>query len=86
MAIAGMAVLHECGLRVPGDVSVTGYDGAALGRHTFPTLTTVVADPMAWGRTAAEVLLQHVAEGQAPSVELPPAQLVIRNSTGRPTP
>jgi DNA-binding LacI/PurR family transcriptional regulator len=86
MAIAGMGLLQQRGLRVPEDMSVTGFDGAALGRYTYPALTTVVADPMAWGRTAAEVLLQLITEGHAPSVELAPAQLVVRTSTGRPTP
>jgi len=86
MAIAGLGVLQQRGLQVPKDLSITGFDGAELGQHTYPTLTTVVADPLAWGRAAAEVLLRQVTTGQADDVELPPARLVIRGSTGRPPP
>ncbi|MCW2811789.1 MAG: LacI family transcriptional regulator, partial [Friedmanniella sp.] len=73
MAIAGLGVAHQRGLRVPADLSVVGFDGSELARHVFPALTTVVADPVAWGRAAAEVLLRLVRDGKAESVELPPA-------------
>lgn len=84
MAIAGIGIAHQRGLRVPGDLSVTGFDGSDLGRHVFPTLTTVAADPVMWGREAAHVLLQLVHTGQASDLELPPAQLVVRESTAHP--
>lgn len=84
MAIAGIGVAHQRGLRVPIDLSVIGFDGTDLGRHIFPTLTTVVADPLTWGHQAAAVLLQLVATGTVSDFELPPAQLVIRESTRSP--
>ncbi|HEY5821119.1 MAG TPA: LacI family DNA-binding transcriptional regulator [Propionibacteriaceae bacterium] len=84
MAIAGMAVLYERGLRVPEDVSVVGFDGSELGRHVFPRLTTVVADPLAWGIAAARTLLRLVGDGSADDLELAPAGLLVRESTGAP--
>lgn len=84
MAIAAMGVMHQRGLRVPGDVSVVGFDGIDLGNHIFPTLTTVRADPVGWGQESARVLLQLVSSGAAEDQELPAAQLVVRNSTGPP--
>lgn len=86
MAVAGVAVLQRRGLRVPQDCSVTGFDGMDLGAHLHPALTTVEADPVAWGSAAAAVLLRLLAEGHAEDVELPAAALVLRGSTGPPAP
>ncbi len=86
MAIAGIGVAHQRGLDVPADLSVSGFDGVDLGRHIFPALTTVVADPVSWGREAARVLLHLIANGQADDLELPSAQLVVRKSTAPPPP
>lgn len=86
MAVAGLAVLQREGLRVPADCSVTGFDGSDLGRHLHPALTTVEADPLAWGRAAAAVLLRLLDDGRADDLELPAASLVLRSSTGPPPP
>ena len=84
MAVAGLAVLQRQGLRVPEDCSVTGFDGMDIGRHLHPALTTVEADPLAWGRAAAAVLLRLLDDGRAEDLELPAAALVLRSSTGSP--
>ncbi len=84
MAIAAIGVMHQRGLDVPGDISVAGFDGIDLGRHVFPTLTTVMADPVSWGQEAAQVLLQLVSSGAGEDRELPAAELVVRNSTSAP--
>ncbi len=84
MAIAAVGVLHERGLQVPRDVSVAGFDGIDLGRCIYPTLTTVMADPVGWGQEAARVLLQLVSSGAAEDYDLPAARLVVRDSTGAP--
>ena len=84
MAIAGLGVLHARGIGVPDDVSVVGFDGIELGRHVFPALTTVEADPEAWGAAAAATLLALIADGQAADVELRPARLLLRDSTAPP--
>ncbi|MBP2418830.1 LacI family DNA-binding transcriptional regulator [Microlunatus capsulatus] len=84
MAVAGLAVLQRRGLRVPQDCSVTGFDGMELGAHLHPALTTVGADPLAWGRAAAGVLLRLLDDGRAEDLELPAAALLVRSSTGPP--
>jgi DNA-binding LacI/PurR family transcriptional regulator len=81
MAMAGLGVLHARSIRVPQEVSVVGFDRIDMGRHTFPSLTTVEADPEGWGAAAARTLLAVIADGHAPDVELPPAQLVLGGST-----
>jgi DNA-binding LacI/PurR family transcriptional regulator len=66
MAIAGIGVARERGLRVPGDLSVIGYDDISLAQHIDPPLTTVRQDPVAAGRIAAARLLATL---NAPSPE-----------------
>lgn len=76
MAIAGLAAAQRNGVRVPDDVSITGFDGVELASYVHPPLTTVVTDPFSWGRSAAAVLLATVGAQQPvaqPSVAQPPA-------------
>ncbi|MBF4572366.1 LacI family DNA-binding transcriptional regulator [Herbiconiux sp. VKM Ac-1786] len=82
MAIAGIGIAHERGLRVPRDLSVAGFDDSELARYVFPSVTSVRSDPLVWGEQAARTLLQLVATGSADDVALPPARLVVRASTG----
>lgn len=82
MAVAGLGVLQEAGVAVPGEMSVVGFDGTELARHTHPALTTVRSDPEQWGAAAARTLLDLAATGRASDVRLPPAELVPARSTG----
>jgi DNA-binding LacI/PurR family transcriptional regulator len=84
MAIAGMAVAHERGLSLPGDLSIAGMDGSDMGEWVYPTLTSLGNAPSQWGRAAAETLLRLIEEGTAPDVELPGADLIRRASTAAP--
>jgi DNA-binding LacI/PurR family transcriptional regulator len=86
MAIAGLGVAHQDGLRVPEDLSVTGFDGTALAGHVHPPLTTVITNPFRWGRAAARTLLRVVSRDvpRVADVQLAPAPLEIRASTARP--
>jgi len=81
-ATAGMAVAQEAGLRLPDDLSVVGFDDVPLASWTHPPLTTCRADATDWGRAAARTLARVIEEGTAPDVELAPATLVVRGSTG----
>ncbi|WP_328334916.1 LacI family transcriptional regulator [Kribbella sp. NBC_00382] len=83
MAIAGMGAAQQAGLRVPEDLSVAGFDDSELAEFVHPGLTTVRADPHAFGEAAARTLNQLIDGdgGAVPDVELPPARLIIRRST-----
>ncbi|GAA5155011.1 LacI family DNA-binding transcriptional regulator [Nocardioides marinquilinus] len=84
MATAALAVAHERGVDVPGQLSVTGYDDTELAAHLRPALTTVRTDVVGWGRAAATRLLQLVDgdTGGGPAPAAPTARLVVRASTG----
>lgn len=75
--------LTGAGLRVPGDVSVLGYDDAELARQVTPRLSTVAQDTAGKGRLAAELLLGLMTgEDAAPRSATVPVTLVARESTG----
>ncbi|OJX75040.1 LacI family DNA-binding transcriptional regulator [Leifsonia sp. 71-9] len=84
MAIAGMGVAHERGLRLPHDLSITGLDGSQIGTYIYPSLTTLDNDPAGWGIAAATALLRLVEHDESADVALPPARLVVRASTAPP--
>jgi DNA-binding LacI/PurR family transcriptional regulator len=81
MAIAGMGVAARAGLRLPEDLSITGFDGTDMGGYVNPPLTTVSTTAQEWGRVATSTLLEVINGGTVTDVELPPAQLTIRGSS-----
>jgi DNA-binding LacI/PurR family transcriptional regulator len=86
MAIAGTSAAQARGLHVPYDLSVTGFDDTAISGYLRPPLTTVRTDAVAWGKAAAECLLELVDGGTYPHVLLSPPELVLRASTAPPRP
>lgn len=85
MAIAGMGVARERGLRVPDDLSIVGYDDITLAQHIDPPLTTIRQDPVAAGRIAAARLLATL-NGTGPEHVTPPEPtFVLRESTAPPS-
>ncbi len=63
LAISIISAVRAMGRRVPDDVSVTGFDGIALGAMVSPALTTVDQRPGDMGRRAAERLLAGLEAG-----------------------
>jgi DNA-binding LacI/PurR family transcriptional regulator len=76
MALGLMAGLRECGVDVPGELSVAGFDDNPDAAYYQPSLTTVRLD--VWGearRCVAEVF------GTEMSQAIEPPLLVVRSST-----
>ncbi|MEU8006777.1 substrate-binding domain-containing protein [Catellatospora sp. NPDC049111] len=82
-AVGALAAAAERGLRVPADLSVTGFDDIDLAQATTPRLTTVRQPLEEMGRMAVSLLARLLERHQleALHVELTP-ELVIRDSTG----
>ncbi|MFO1169731.1 MAG: LacI family DNA-binding transcriptional regulator [Hyphomicrobiaceae bacterium] len=86
LAIGALAEAKRMGLRVPGDLSITGHDDQEFAGLTEPALTTIAVPAEEMGVRAAEALLEATRDGRRLSpkgVELP-TRLVIRGSTGKP--
>jgi LacI family transcriptional regulator len=64
-----MGLLQERGCDVPGDVAVTGFDGVAAGRLHSPSLTTARQPMEAMGRLAVAILMDSLADPDAPMVD-----------------
>ena len=60
MALGAIRALQDHGLRVPQDISVTGYDGIALGRYSVPRLTTIRQDMEQLAQRSARILLHAI--------------------------
>lgn len=61
MAIGVMKAVKEAGLRIPEDISITGFDDLVFSNYTQPALTTIRQDFVGIGRNAAQ-LLQEIKE------------------------
>ncbi|WLQ36887.1 LacI family DNA-binding transcriptional regulator [Streptomyces castrisilvae] len=72
-------------LRVPQDLSVTGFDDSELGRSTSPILTTARQPLEEMGRIAVSLLMRLVAGHAVDTLHVELATpLLVRASTGRP--
>lgn len=74
--------LHECGVRVPGDVSVVGFDGRGYGAGTVPPLTTWRVDWHALGWAAVRTVVDLAEGGKAPQEVRIGGSLLVRGSSG----
>ena len=91
MAIGVMKGLQQAGIKVPADISITGFDNIVFSAYTNPSLTTLDQPKRFIGAEAARLLLELL---DRPLSEQPPdhqnvrrlkGQLLIRESTAPPT-
>lgn len=69
MAISGLSLARSRGLRVPEDLSISGYDDSELSAHLSPALTTVSTGAAQRGELAVATLLAALA-GEDPGAIL----------------
>ncbi len=80
-----LSALRDRGLRVPGEVSLIGYDDSPVAGLTGIGLTTVAQDAATLGHRALERAVARVEEAEAPTrEEVVPPSLVVRSTTGPP--
>jgi LacI family transcriptional regulator len=73
----------QAGLRVPEDISVTGFDNTHLAEYITPSITTVDIHRDWLGRRAADALHELCTADEPHGKEyLIPADLIVRASTG----
>ena len=86
MAIGAMRAIERAGLKVPGDVSVVGFDDTPESEYLSVPLTTVRQDLGEVAREGVHRLVRAVEGANAGTQRLMPVQLVVRESTTGPNP
>jgi DNA-binding LacI/PurR family transcriptional regulator len=82
MALGLLRALHEKGRKVPGDVSVVGFDDTDEAAYFWPPLTTVRQSFEDVGRHAVTALLTEITSDESAAISVSvPTELVIRAST-----
>ena len=87
IAIGLGVAAREAGLRIPSDITVTGWDDIPVARHLSPPLTTVRQPMHEIGRRGAALLHERITGTRSETRhEVLPTELVVRSSCGCSTP
>lgn len=85
-ALAVMDAAHDLGLRVPGDLAVSGFDDTDVARRRTIQLTSVAQQKAEMGRLAVTYLLEFIQDPERfrrdPIRHSLPPTLVVRRSCG----
>ncbi len=84
LAIGALRGLQDCGLRVPEDVALVGFDDLPPALTTFPFLTVAAQPAYDIAQIATKLLLSRLA-GEAPETYqeiILQTELIIRQSSG----
>ncbi len=86
VALGLIRAMHERGRRVPGDVSVIGFDGLPLAEYAFPPLTTIRQDFHRAGSAMVELIVEQIAGKSRDGTRriVIPTELIERGSTAPP--
>lgn len=83
LAAGAIRQAHSLGLRVPEDVSITGFDDIEIAEITTPALTTVRVPHKEMGRGAAAMLLDLTLGRAHPRSKELPTTIIRRGSLDR---
>lgn len=81
MAVAGLTVAAERGVRVPDELSIVAWDDSVLCAHTLPALTALGHDVVEFGTEVARKLFALIDGASSSSSLVAPPHLVVRAST-----
>jgi len=82
MALGAMHYCSLSGIRVPGDISVIGFDDMQHAAFANPSLTSVHLPLYEVGALACERLIERIRGKIERVTEVLPTHLVVRESTG----
>jgi DNA-binding LacI/PurR family transcriptional regulator len=89
-AIGVLHGLHQAGIQVPDEISITGFDNIVFSAFTKPALTTFDQPKRFIGAEAARLLLDllripvNEKEIQQPKIRMLKGKLLVRESTAAP--
>jgi LacI family transcriptional regulator len=64
MAVGALAIAHSKEIKVPGDLSIIGYDNTQVAEMAFPQLTTVAQPLYQMGQKSTEKILTMIETGE----------------------
>lgn len=73
------------GMKIPSDLSITGFDNLPIAEHVAPALTTINVPSLDMGTQAASLLVDAIEGLETASVELE-TSIVVRDTTAPPSP
>lgn len=83
MAAGVIRVANRLGVPVPDRLSVAGFDDSSLAQQIYPSLTTIRQPLVEMAARAAHALIaKQEQDRQTPGVDVVPARLMVRESTG----
>ena len=85
MAFGVMNVANEMGIRIPGDLSVVGFDGTPYSTFVIPSLSTIIRQTDEMARLGTQKLLAIINEGEEAAEKfetMVSPRFVPRESTG----
>jgi len=84
VAIGASTIFLKQGLRIPDDVSIVGFGNVLVSEHFRVPLTTVRQPKLRLGAAAMEQMAK-LLRNERPEVQRLPAEIVVRDSTAKPT-
>ncbi len=88
MAMGALKGLHQAGVHVPENMSVTGFDNILVSDYTDPPLTTIDQPKRFLGAEAARMMLEQLRPETGArtenTVKRLKGRLLVRGSTGAP--
>jgi DNA-binding LacI/PurR family transcriptional regulator len=83
VAIGAASTLLDQGVKIPGDLSITGFGNILTSEHFRVPLTTVRQPKFRLGVAAMEVMKQ-LLKGESPTHQRLPAEILVRQSSAPP--
>ncbi len=82
LAAGALEAIHERGLRIPADVALVTFDETTWASLVQPPITLIAQPTYEIGKTATELLLQRVADGERPTRRvILKGRLLVRGSS-----
>ncbi|HEY1916476.1 MAG TPA: LacI family DNA-binding transcriptional regulator [Streptosporangiaceae bacterium] len=87
IALGMMSAAETHGIRVPGDLSVVGFDDIRFSQYVRPRLTTIRSPLDRLAQTGVELLFERLSDTDSPArTEVLPVELIVRESAAPPVP
>lgn len=86
VAFGAMACIRECGLSIPQDISVVGFDDVPMSRYVSPKLTTIRLPAADLGRNTCQMLVDLIQRRPPEKKQiLLETTLIVRDSCAAPS-